>query len=203
MIWYTADLHFGHANIIRYCNRPFNSVDEMNEALIDRWNAVVAPDDIVMVLGDFAMGRIDDTLPLAARLAGDKVLIPGNHDRCWFGHYDPDSKRRAWVQRYLDAGFSGVSPYGSQGMFLADGARPVTAHHFPYAGDSGPEDRYSEFRPPDRGGWLLHGHVHDAWKVNGRQINVGCDVWGYRPVSTPEIVALIDGIQDDADRTKE
>ena len=53
-LWLTSDLHFGHENIIRYCDRPFADVDAMNRALVDRWNEVVGDDDVVWVLGDFA-----------------------------------------------------------------------------------------------------------------------------------------------------
>jgi calcineurin-like phosphoesterase family protein len=74
--WYTADLHLGHANIIRYCDRPFSDVDEMNRALIDRWNSVVADDDEVWVLGDVALGPIAQSLALIDELHGDKVLVP-------------------------------------------------------------------------------------------------------------------------------
>ena len=55
-IWFTSDTHFSHCNIIKYCNRPFKDVDEMNKILIQNWNNVVRPDDIVWHLGDFALG---------------------------------------------------------------------------------------------------------------------------------------------------
>ena len=79
--WLTADLHLGHVNIIEYCDRPFSDVDSMNEAIVERWNQTVAAEDRVLVLGDVAMGRIDDTLKIARRLNGVKVLLTGNHDR--------------------------------------------------------------------------------------------------------------------------
>lgn len=56
--FFTADLHIGHRNIIDYSHRPFRDADEMNAALVDVWNETVGPDDEVIVLGDFAMGRI-------------------------------------------------------------------------------------------------------------------------------------------------
>jgi calcineurin-like phosphoesterase family protein len=68
--WITADLHLGHANIITYSGRPFCSVDEMDECIVDRWNEVVAPTDRVLVLGNMAMGKIDHTLGVSARLHG-------------------------------------------------------------------------------------------------------------------------------------
>ena len=144
-MWFTSDLHFGHANIIEYSGRPFADVDEMNEALIERWNDAVQPDDLVWVLGDVAMGRIGETLPLVSRLAGRKQLVAGNHDRCWDGH---GTKAAEWTQRYLDAGFSEIH----QGAItLTVGGHVVLACHFPYRGDSQAFDRYPEARPTDAG----------------------------------------------------
>lgn len=80
--WFTADLHFGHANIISYSGRPFADATAMNQALIERWNASIHPDDTVWVLGDVALGRIDETLALVGELNGRKLLLTGNHDRC-------------------------------------------------------------------------------------------------------------------------
>lgn len=103
--WFTAHLHLGHRNIIDYCNRPFADVDAMNRALIQNWNQAVGTDDTVWVVGDFALGKIAETLPLAATLHGRKVLVAGNHDRCWSGH---GKRAEGWTQRYLDAGFDEV-----------------------------------------------------------------------------------------------
>lgn len=174
--WFTADLHLGHRNIIDYCNRPFADTDAMNCALIDRWNGAVESGDTVFVLGDFALGQIADTLPLARELSGRKVLLAGNHDRCWFGHGD---RSKPWVQRYIEAGFDEIIQ-GSSRLNVA--GLEVELCHFPYEGDSRDHDRYVEFRPPDEGGLLLHGHVHDRWTRQGRMINVGVDVWDFKPV---------------------
>ena len=103
--FWTSDLHFGHANIIRYCNRPFGDVDEMNRSLIQRWNDVVGNDDEVWVLGDVAMGRIGDTLGLIRQLHGTKILLAGNHDRCWAPSGVVNTK---WNEAYRDAGFAEI-----------------------------------------------------------------------------------------------
>jgi calcineurin-like phosphoesterase family protein len=184
-IWFTADLHLGHQNIIRYCDRPFDDVDAMNRALVDRWNEVVDDGDDVWVLGDFALGRIADTLALAGELRGRKVLLAGNHDRCWAGH---DRRVEEWTQRYLEAGFDEIVQ-GTTTMDIAD--RTVRLCHFPYRGDSHGQDRYLDHRPVDHGEWLLHGHVHERWARQGRMINVGVDVHRFRPVHTDEIAAII------------
>ena len=183
--YFTADLHFGHHNIIEYSGRPFRHAGHMNEALIERWNEVVAPEDEVIVLGDFAMGRIDETLPIAGLLNGRKVLLAGNHDRCWDGHKKGIA---AATDRYLAAGFDEIW----QGTVELDvGGTRVVACHFPYRGDSHDHDRYVANRPADQGAWLLHGHVHERWKVRERMINVGVDVWGYAPVAESTLAELI------------
>lgn len=183
--WFTADLHFGHTNIIEYSARPFANAEAMAGALIGGWNEVVDPTDEVWVLGDFALGKIAETLPLAGELSGRKVLLAGNHDRCW-----PDHGRRAegWAERYLEAGFAEVL----HGEVQAEvGGSSVLACHFPYRGDSHDRDRYAAQRPVDRGAWLLHGHVHKQWRQRSRMINVGVDAWGYRPVAEAELCDLI------------
>lgn len=75
-IWVTSDTHFGHANIIKYCDRPFKDEHHMNEALVDNWNSAVKPGDIVYHLGDVYF-RDPSVLD---RLTGQKCLILGNHD---------------------------------------------------------------------------------------------------------------------------
>ena len=185
-LWLTADLHLGHANIIRYCDRPFDGVAHMDERLVDRWNERVGDDDTVLVLGDVALGPIASSLALVRELAGRKVLVAGNHDRCWAGN---GRRALAWHERYLDAGFAEVR----QGTIDVEvGAHRVRAGHFPYEGDSHDEDRFTSYRPEDDGCWLLHGHVHDRWRQRGRMINVGVDAWDHRPVSEDDVVALID-----------
>jgi calcineurin-like phosphoesterase family protein len=186
MRFFTADLHLGHANIITYCQRPFRSVADMNDALVANWNSIVGADDEVWVLGDVAMGRIADALALVACLPGRKHLVPGNHDRCWPGGRRP--ARPQDIQMYEEAGFEIHSP--TVELTIAD--RAVTACHLPVAGDSQDADRFAEYRPRlSDDGWLLHGHVHEKWKVRDRQINVGVDVWDFRPVAETEIAALL------------
>lgn len=76
-----ADTHFGHKNIIRYEERPFHTVEEMDSKMVDLWNFVVAPTDLVYVLGDFTLSRrLSIIESLANRLNGRKILIMGNHD---------------------------------------------------------------------------------------------------------------------------
>jgi calcineurin-like phosphoesterase family protein len=83
MIYFTSDLHLGHANIIKLCNRPFSSLEEMNETLIANWNARVTNGDEVYVLGDLMFRVIDSPEKYLTRLRGKKHLILGNHDASW------------------------------------------------------------------------------------------------------------------------
>jgi len=165
--WFTSDLHLGHANIIGYCDRPWPDVEAMDRGLVERWNEVVADGDEVWVLGDVAMGRIEHSLGLIRSLAGTKLLVPGNHDRCWPGR---GSSAADWARQYREAGFAEVLPEvvdltlagGSDGINGAAGSTgiPARACHFPYWGDSHDEERFAGHRPVDDGRLLLHGHVH-------------------------------------------
>lgn len=211
--WYTADLHLGHERIIELCGRPFDSVTEMNEAIITRWNERVEPGDTVWVLGDVALGPIEHSLALVPRLHGHKILVAGNHDRCFAGY--KVAQRLGWVERYRAAGFSGIvtgmAIAGPRGLPLRHALRrefgesplaQVLLSHFPREGESGErEDRYREYRPPGNkkgvATWLLHGHVHNAWTVKDHQINVGVDVWDFAPVPAETVCAIItDGMPD-------
>ena len=93
-----ADLHFGHKNIIKYCNRPFADTDEMDRALIKNWNETVSNNDTVLVLGDVGFGSKEYIASLIKQLNGKKILIMGNHDN--------------WSeQTYRDMGFHTVSRF--------------------------------------------------------------------------------------------
>lgn len=83
-IWITSDLHLNHTNIIKYCNRPYNSVTAMNEGIIHYWNLLIDNDDIVIFLGDLCFAKTsqaaEDTKYWASRLNGKKIIVKGNHD---------------------------------------------------------------------------------------------------------------------------
>jgi calcineurin-like phosphoesterase family protein len=173
MLFFTSDHHFGHANVIGYCGRPFRDVERMRDYFVELWNHEIGPDDDVWVLGDVALGRLEESLQVVGELNGHKVLLPGNHDRCWPGHKRAARER----QRYLDAGFEAIL---DDPQTLTVAGQDVKVSHFPYrwTGDhDGIEERFVEHEPLDEGGWLLHGHVHERWRIRGRQINVGVDAW--------------------------
>lgn len=177
MNWFTADTHFGHKNVIPYCNRPFASVEEMDAELIRRWNFLVKPDDVVFHLGDFAFCGAIRAGIILSELNGLKVLIRGNHDR---GYTDTKWKR---------LGFYEVK----QSDFKTISGAPVRMSHFPFAGQEADTRDFSKYQLKDNGGWLLHGHVHEAWKQQDKMINVGVDQWAYAPVSEEEISRILEG----------
>ena len=80
LIFYISDLHFGHKNIIAFDNRPFKTVEEMDEVLISNWNQTVSSGDHVYILGDLCWGKAKDWPAVLERLSGNKHLIRGNHD---------------------------------------------------------------------------------------------------------------------------
>lgn len=80
MIYFIADTHFNHENIIKYCNRPFRDVEEMNEVIINNWNSVVSKYDTIYHLGDVRFGSSDELRKIVKGLNGKKILVRGNHD---------------------------------------------------------------------------------------------------------------------------
>lgn len=197
----TSDWHLGHERIIELCGRPFTSVDEMNEAILDNLNSTVNPDDELIILGDIVMGSLAVNMPLLSQVRCRKVFLhPGNHDR-WSLAYpakgDIEAKRRVWASRY-----ESQAPDGSEWAALPDRIPSVWrykiadyyvwASHYPYEGDSHNEDRHPELRPRDRDGFLINGHVHTSWTSFGRQFNVGVDVHDFSPVHEDEVRAWID-----------
>ena len=105
MIFFTADLHFGHENIIKFCNRPFDTVEAMNKALINNWNQAVGHDDEIYILGDFTSdnGKAKRFLPY---LNGKKYMIAGNHDK-WLNDPDETFFLLEWVKEYAIIGGMG------------------------------------------------------------------------------------------------
>lgn len=116
-------------------------------------------------------------------------MILGNHDEAHPVHKKGKKDPEKWKQTYLDLGFETVALQAQ--MILA--GEVCTLHHMPYHSDHTKDERYTALRPVDNGDWLLHGHIHDLWKIKGKQINVGCDVWDYGPVSLDTIQQILKG----------
>jgi calcineurin-like phosphoesterase family protein len=194
--WFTSDTHFGHARIIESCHRPFANAADMDAEIIRRWNQVVGAADTVWVLGDWALGDKTRGLEIVSELHGTKHLVAGNHDACWPGRIGAQRHLR----QFLDAGFASVQAFARVKLPATVNNAPgrkVLLSHFPYAGDSHGGDRYAQFRLRDEGAWLLHGHVHNAFLLSGRGINVGVDVHGFAPVGAQALAQVIDSIEDE------
>lgn len=194
-IFFTSDTHFGHARIIELSNRPFRSVEHMNEEIVRRWNEVVTPRDTVFHLGDVALGPIRDSLEYIRRLNGDIRLVIGNHDRNFrLGKRSGGLEPEQWDDEYVSYGFNTVAE--SHNMVIG-GLHPVLLSHFPYDGDSHDGDRYEAARLRDEGTILIHGHTHSHGhplshsRLGTLQIHVGMDAWAYRPVSEEAVLDVI------------
>lgn len=174
--WVTADHHFGHANIIKYCKRPFSSQEEMDEAMVRRWNSVVEPDDMVYHLGDFTLGGRDHFLRYVERLNGYIVFIPGGHDRRWVASVFPEDE-----QAFRFTVFSAMEIGNIPGYRF-----PATYCHYPM---------YS-WEQSHHGAPHLHGHTHGTigvmapsgdtqlppGKTQGWRMDVGVDNWEFKPL---------------------
>jgi len=173
--YFYSDPHYGHGNIIKYCNRPFRDADHMTEEMIRRYNDVVGKHDAALWLGDcfFNLGLVERVLD---RLNGSKWLLRGNHDR------------NVTDTRFLNAGFEAVFPMGFA-SFIDD--VPVRFSHYPYLGHSN-DARYPDRRPPrERGVVLIHGHTHEKRRLtHNKTVHVGVDAWDYGPASYDDVLAL-------------
>lgn len=189
--FFTADLHLGHAHILELCQRPFANVEAMDEALLQRWNAIVGEDDLVYVLGDVAMGSIEISLAKLGSLKGRKILIPGNHDRCSPEYPHRKQDWRAWRARYLEAGFEAIH----DALRITCGECELMLSHYPYREEEDPHhgSAFLHSRLKDEGLPLVHGHVHGAWLQRRRMINAGVDVWDFRPVAMEVVLARLAG----------
>lgn len=191
-VWFTSDTHFGHENIIRFCNRPFKNAEEMNSELIRRWRETVPEDGIVFHLGDFAHGSSRLWNDILCTLTGRKYLILGNHDM--------KSIRQGFMSRF---------ELVTQQMTIRVGGQAIVLNHNPFLCYGG---SYRDV-------WQLFGHVHSGPASNTGldhprlkmlfplQYDVGVDNNSFRPVSFAEVKAKIEaqvseariaaGIKDD------
>lgn len=182
----TSDQHFNHEAVIRYSRRPFASVEEMNERLIEGHNATVGRSETCLFLGDFAFGTIDQAQEVLARLNGRKVLVVGNHDRS--------------AARMAKLGFDLVVDR----LTTTVGGQLVRASHRPYAGMRSAEEAQplgsgslSTWPREGREGFLLHGHTHLTKRREGQAVHVGVDAWDYRPARIEEIEQLLWDARDE------
>lgn len=186
-VWFTSDLHVGgHKRVVEA--RGYTDPDEHDRVLAERWDAVVRPADQVWVLGDLCIGQGAPqrrALDWVSARHGVKYLIAGNHDSC----HAHRSQAHRELRRYLE-----VFEFVSIAATLKIAGERVLLSHFPYAGPGGDhtdELRYPEWRLPDTGQWLLHGHTHTAIQQRGRQLHVGVDAHNLRPVPLTWVAARI------------
>lgn len=168
MIYFTSDLHLGHENIIRLCNRPFSSVEEMDATLIENWNQDIRQNDTVYILGDLMFRNKRPPEDYLRQLKGKKHLIIGNHDRKRVKHCD------------LPQFFESVTNLN----FISDGQRQMALCHYPMMS-----------WPHMQKAYMVHGHIHantdaEYWPLialNDRMLNAGVDVNGFKPVCFDEM----------------
>lgn len=180
-LWFTSDTHFCHSNIIRYCNRPFKDVVEMNEELIRRWNETVPEDGIIFHLGDFCLGSSKEWNDILSRLKGRKYLILGNHD-----------------MKNLKKGYMSHFEYVSQQMTIRVDGQSIILNHNPFLTYGG---SYRDV-------WQMFGHVHSGpFSRTGLdsprlrmlfplQYDAGVDNNEFRPISFAEVKAKIEAQVD-------
>lgn len=173
--FFYSDPHYGHANIIKYCDRPFRDADHMTEEMVTRYNAVVGIHDAVLWLGD-CFFHSESAEKVLSRLNGSKWLLRGNHDK------------RVTDAQFLKAGFEAV--FSMHFASFIDEV-PVRFSHYPYEGYSS-DLRYPDRRPPRESGVVLvHGHTHEKNRLTLKKtVHVGVDAWDYGPASYDEVLAL-------------
>ena len=169
MIFFTSDLHFGHANVLRLCERPFETIEEMNETFIENWNDRVTGRDSVYIVGDLFF-RCEDPEAILRRLRGKKHLITGNHDGSWMCKTD--------TGKY----FKSIELMS----VISDGLRAITLCHYPLLTWNHAKKSY-----------MVHGHIHaktdmDFWPLIAARenvLNAGVDINGFQPVTFDELLA--------------
>lgn len=144
MRYYISDLHFFHSAMNeRMDHRGFQTVEEMNEYMITKWNGKVRKNDDVVIIGDLSWGNAEETNTLLKRLNGRLYLIQGNHDR-FLTNKGMDATRFKWIKQYEE---------------LADNKRKVILCHYPIMCYNGQYRRDENGNPKT---YMLYGHVHDT-----------------------------------------
>ncbi len=161
MDFFISDCHFGHKNIIKYMNRPFDCVESMNLGMIESWNSTVSPEDRVFVVGDVFLCDEDEARGILSQLNGYKVLVAGNHDRS-----ERTMLRIGFDEYYRELSYD----LGEMGTALLK--------HYPLP------DMIIEQKGFD---YLIHGHLHRPPHTQGLKINVAADILNFIPVTTEYI----------------
>lgn len=199
-VWFTSDLHLGHAKVAQHraeafgapavAARPQHAINWHDRHLAWNWDDSIADDDQVWVLGDLSLGGTEATayaLNWIADRPGEKHLVPGNHCPVHPMHRDAHK----WQSAYLKV-FASVQPFARRRI----AGRSVLLSHFPYRGDHTTEERFNQYRLRDEGEWLLHGHTHSVARYaafqHPRQVHVGVDAWDFQPVHIDSVAEIIE-----------
>ena len=177
-IWFSSDLHMYHTNIIKFCNRPFKTAHEMNEALINNFNEVVMPNDKLYIMGDFGFASRDRLLDVAGRLNGRKHLILGNHDKTIRKNLKAFEAHFESIGDYLEIWCPDPDAKGNK--------QRIVMFHYPMLSWSGSR----------HGSWALVGHAHgnvNDWHSKTTSLDVGVDNNNYYPFSYEQIKNLMKG----------
>lgn len=179
-VFFTADSHFGHANILEYTHRPFSDIEEMNAGLIERWNKRVGPDDVVYDLGDFTLGMGRDAGKYFSKLNGMIHVIPGGHDYRWTtGLEDRLHSASGWEVSILPPLFD----ISIRTSYLE---RPLTIVLCHYAMRVWNKSHYGSLH--------LYGHSHGTLPGLGRSMDVGVDAHNFYPISLREVMDALQRI---------
>ena len=169
-IFLISDSHFGHKNIIKYCNRPFDNVEDMNSILIKNWNSVVDNEDYVYHLGDFGLGTKDELIAIGNKLNGHKILVMGNHDHM---------SKTAYKECGFDEVYENPVLIQNPKCHLPDGINKLLLSHEPV--NLGNNDDILN----------IHGHLHGCKKYYGVNCENHIDVFYSlypRPMRLSEII---------------
>lgn len=162
-IFLTSDTHFFHKNILKYCDRPFNSIEEMNTAIINKWNLKVGSNDEIYHLGDFAFGGIEKILSILEILNGRIRIVPGNHDTKLIKYW-----KNLNTQERTQKSFELLPPIYT----LNIGTKAIILSHYPI----------ESWAWKESGSIHLHGHSHGNTSHGVARIpnryDVGIDVYG-------------------------
>jgi calcineurin-like phosphoesterase family protein len=163
-IWFTADHHWGHANIIRFSHRPYADVEEMNERLIENWNNVVGKNDVVYHLGDIFFCGPEPAKRILDRLNGRIRLVLGNHDKT--AQTPLLRSGFDWIKEYYEAKVE--DPDAPQGQ-----RRIVLCHY-----------AFRVWNKSHHGSWNLYGHSHGSLPDDPHSLSfdVGVDCHHYAPI---------------------
>lgn len=162
--YFTSDTHLWHKNILNFENRPFASVEEMNDSMIQNWNEQVNDEDIIYHLGDLCFGNFDKTVDALKRLKGKIILIKGNHD---------PSK---YYKKINEMGL--LHGYHEVGTVLKHKKHQMWLTHYPF--DIGVRPRM----------WSIHGHIHGEESNLINQINVGVDSPHFKHKPFGELITI-------------